>query len=63
MSLTDEHQFPFLASGISLIMHAVVVGLALAFIVLAKPVLHEDMFQWDVALVDAKTCYCQPRIW
>jgi hypothetical protein len=39
-----------------------VVGLALALVAQGEPVLHEDMFQWDVALVEAKTCYRQPRI-
>jgi len=39
--------------GLSLIVHAVAVGVALAFVAQVKPVLKDEIFQWDVALVEA----------
>jgi len=51
MTSSSDNQFFLSAWGISLALHSVVVGLALAFVSQVKPVLQEDMFQWDVALV------------
>lgn len=47
----DETRFLFPAWGISLALHGVMVGLGFAFVAQVKPILQEDMFQWDVALV------------
>lgn len=49
--MMDKHRFFLSAWGISLTLHGMVVGLALAFVAQVKPVLQEDMFQWNVALV------------
>ena len=51
MTSTNSNRFFLPAWGISLALHGVVVGLAFAFVAQVKPVLQEDMFQWDVALV------------
>ena len=53
MTSTDETRFFFPAWGISLTLHGVAVGLAFAFAAQVKPVLQENLFQWDVALVEA----------
>ena len=53
MISADEQQFFLPAWGISLTLHGVVVGLAFAFATQAKPILLEDVFKWDVALVEA----------
>jgi periplasmic protein TonB len=52
MTSTNDNQFFFPAWGISLVLHGVVVGLAFAFVAQVKPVLQEETFQWDVALVE-----------
>ncbi|MGZ8386405.1 MAG: TonB family protein [Nitrospira sp.] len=51
MTSTSDNQFFLPAWGISLALHGLAVGLALAFVSQVKPVLQEDMFQWDVSLV------------
>ncbi|MEK6786314.1 MAG: energy transducer TonB [Nitrospirota bacterium] len=51
MTSSSDNRFFLPAWGISLALHSVAVGLALAFVSQVKPVLQEDMFQWDVALV------------
>lgn len=51
MTSTSNNRFSLSAWGISLALHGVVVGLALAFVAQVKPGLQEDMFQWNVALV------------
>ncbi|BFU92422.1 MAG: hypothetical protein NTAFB01_36090 [Nitrospira sp.] len=53
MTSTDETRFFFPAWGISLTLHGVAVCLAFAFAAQVKPVLQENLFQWDVALVEA----------
>ena len=47
----DRYLFP--AWGISLVLHAVVVALAVNFAAQVRPVLQQETFKWDVALVDA----------
>ena len=51
MTSTDENRFFLPAWGISLILHGMVVGLAFAFAAQVKPILQEEVFKWDVALV------------
>ena len=51
MTSTNGNRLFLSAWGISLALHGVVVALALAFVAQVKPVLQEDIFQWDVALV------------
>lgn len=51
MTSSSDNRFLLPAWGVSLALHSVAVGLALAFVSQVKPVLQEDMFQWDVALV------------
>ena len=41
------------AWAISLTLHGAVIGVALAFATQVKPILQQDLFQWDVALVEA----------
>lgn len=53
MMSADENRFFIPAWGISLTLHGVMVGIALAAAVQIKPVLPEDVFKWDVALVEA----------
>ncbi|MCS6306387.1 MAG: energy transducer TonB [Nitrospira sp.] len=53
MISTDETRFFFPAWGISLTLHGAAVGLAFAFATQVKPILPEDVFTWDVALVEA----------
>jgi len=48
----DEKQFVVPAWAISLTLHGAAVGLAFAFAAHVKPILPEDVFQWDVALVE-----------
>jgi protein TonB len=52
MTSADENRFFFPAWGISLALHGVMVALALMFVAPVKPVLSEDRFKWDVALVE-----------
>jgi protein TonB len=51
MTSTEDNRFFFSAWGISLALHGVVVGLALAFVANVKPVLQKEMIQWDVTLM------------
>jgi periplasmic protein TonB len=53
MPSTNENHFLFPAWGISLALHGVAVWLALAFAAQVKPVLEEEVFKWDVALVQS----------
>jgi len=53
MKLEQSDRFSLSSWGISLAVHAAAVGLALAFAAQVKPVLNEEVFKWDVALVDA----------
>jgi len=52
MTSKDDNQFFFPAWGTSLVLHGMVVGLAFAFVAQVKPVIQEEAFQWDVALVE-----------
>lgn len=49
----DDNRFFFPAWGISLTLHGFAVGLAVVFATQVKPLLPEEVFQWDVALVEA----------
>lgn len=53
MISVDDNRFFFPAWGISLTLHGLVLGLAMMFVTQVKPLLSEDIFQWDVALVEA----------
>ena len=53
MPSTNENRFVFPAWGISLALHGVAVWLALAFAAQVKPVLEEEVFKWDVSLVQS----------
>lgn len=53
MASMDQNRFVFPAWGISLALHGVVVGIAVIFAVQVKPVLQENLFQWDVALIES----------
>ncbi len=53
MTSPDEKRFFLPAWGISLTLHGAVVGLALIFAAQTKPIFPEDVFKWNVALVEA----------
>jgi protein TonB len=53
MTSTNDNRFFLPAWGVSLVLHGVVVGLAVVFAAQVKPLLPEEVFQWDVALVEA----------
>jgi len=53
MILVDDNRFFFPAWGISLTLHGIVAGLAVVVATQVKPLLPEEVFQWDVALVEA----------
>lgn len=53
MTLTDQNRFVLPAWGISLTLHALVAGLAFIFAAQVTPFLPEEVFQWDVALVES----------
>jgi periplasmic protein TonB len=55
MISVDDNRFFFPAWGISLTLHGIVAGLAVIFATQVKPLLPEEIFQWDVALVEATT--------
>ncbi len=56
MMPVNDNQHSVSAWGISLVVHGVAVAAAIAFAAQVKPVLQQEIFQWDVALVDgAKT--------
>ncbi len=55
MISVDDNRFFFPAWGISLTLHGFAVGLAVMFATQVKPLLSEEVFQWDVALVEATT--------
>ena len=50
---TEQNRFLIPAWGISLAVHGTAVWLALTFVAQVRPVLQEEIFKWDVALVDA----------
>lgn len=52
MTLKDDNQFWFPAWGISVILHGAAVGAAFIFVGYVNPVLQDNTFQWDVALVE-----------
>ncbi len=49
----NTNQLFFPAWAISLTLHGVVIGVAFAVATQVKPILQQDLFQWDVALVEA----------
>lgn len=53
MTSVSDNQFSFVAWSISLFLHGVVVVLAFVLVAQVRPILPEDVFQWDVALVEA----------
>lgn len=53
MISVDDNRFFFPAWGISLTVHGLVVGLTVMCVTQVKPLLSEEAFQWDVALVEA----------
>lgn len=53
MTSMDQNQFVFSAWAISLTLHGLAVGVLLILAAQVKPVLRENLFQWDVALVES----------
>ncbi|HKY73255.1 MAG TPA: TonB family protein [Nitrospira sp.] len=52
MRSTNEHGFSILAWAVSLALHGGLVWFAVLFTAQVKPVLNEEIFKWDVALVE-----------
>src|SRR6478609_7357858 len=52
MQSTNENSFSIPAWGVSLALHGGVVWLAVLFTAQVKPVLVEEIFKWDVALIE-----------
>ncbi len=61
MTSTNDNRFFVPAWGVSLTLHGTVVGLAFAFAAQVKPILQEDLFQWDVALVETEKSASLPE--
>lgn len=57
----DESRFFLPSWGISLTLHGAVVSLAFAFATQVKPIVPEDVFKWDVALVEATRSESKPE--
>ena len=53
MTSIDQNRFLLPAWGFSLLLHGLAVLLAVIFAAQVRPVLKEEVFMWDVALVDA----------
>ncbi|MDX2250993.1 MAG: energy transducer TonB [Nitrospira sp.] len=53
MTSMDQNRFVFPAWGISLTLHGLVVGVLFILAAQVKPVLQENLFQWDVALIES----------
>ena len=52
MTSIDQNKFLLPAWGFSLLLHGLAVVLAVIFAAQVKPILQEDIFKWDVALVE-----------
>jgi periplasmic protein TonB len=61
MTSTDDNRFFLPAWGISLTLHGVAVSLAFVFATQIKPIVQEEVFKWDVALVEAARSEAMPR--
>lgn len=57
----NKNRFFLPAWCLSLTLHGAVVGLALVFLAQVDPILPEDMFRWDVALVEATKLESMPE--
>ncbi|MDF0645425.1 MAG: TonB family protein [Nitrospira sp.] len=53
MTSTHDNRFHISGWGASLVLHAAVIGLTLAFLARLDPALKKETFHWEVALVDA----------
>jgi len=58
---TDKNPLFLSAWGASLTLHGVVLGLAFALLAQVKPVLPEDVYKWDVALVETAKSESRPE--
>ena len=61
MTSIDQNRFLLPAWGFSLLLHGLAVVLAVIFAAQIKPVLKEEVFKWDVALVDAVSTESLPE--
>lgn len=53
MGTEDHERVPYYAWGASLTLHALIAGIALVVSAQVKPVVQEEIFRWDVALVSS----------
>jgi hypothetical protein len=61
MTSIGQNRFLLPAWGLSLLLHGLAVVLAMIFAAQIKPVLKEEVFKWDVALVDAVSTESLPE--
>lgn len=61
MMPTNDNQQSASAWGISLVVHGVAVAAAITFAAQVKPVLQQEIFQWDVALVESTNTDSRPE--
>ncbi|MCC6141531.1 MAG: TonB family protein [Nitrospira sp.] len=53
--MDDSERVPYSAWSVSLGLHAVIVGLAVMVTAQVQPILKEEIFQWDVALIQPES--------
>ncbi|UVT15409.1 MAG: energy transducer TonB [Nitrospira sp.] len=61
MNSSDDNRFFLPSWGASLTLHGVALGLAFALVAQVKPVLPEDVYKWDVALVETAKSESRPE--
>lgn len=57
----DRERMPYSAWGLSLGLHAVIVGLSLIITAQVQPILNEEVFRWDIALIQSSSDSPQPE--
>jgi periplasmic protein TonB len=61
MTSVNHDRFLLPAWGVSLVLHSVAVALAVSFAAQVKPILQEEVFKWDVALVEPGETHALPE--
>ena len=60
-TVAESDRVPYSAWGLSLGLHALIVGLAFMITAQVQPILKEEIFQWEVALVQPSPDSPQPE--
>lgn len=61
MTSADDNRFFLPAWGISLTLHGAAVGIALLCAVQVKPVMEQNLFKWEVALIQSTQSVSEPK--